>query len=700
MTHLFLCREYPPAPHPPGGIGTYVALMARLLADAGETVHVIAQRWSGASDAQQVFVQGRLIVHRVALDQAATMADRDLPDARPIRDGLLRSACPVQAFAWQGALLAEQLVEHDGVDVIEAPEWEAPLYYLLSRRALGLGPTRRPPCVVHLHSSTEQVYAANDWDRTVLDFHPMAALEAETIRAADALLCPSRYVAEQAAVRYGLAADRVTVIPYPVAATSPIERSDEIWTNGGICHVGRLEPRKGVIEWAEALSLAAPDGLSAHFAGGDTPLEVSGGGSVSAVLWARLSPGLRRRVHFHGSLDPAGLRQVLAGSWAAVVPSRWDNLPYACLEAMASGLPVIASPNGGMKELVEDGVSGWIAEAATPPALAHVLRRALATPAVRRREMGRVAAAALAACAGATIVRRHLELKRSLVSAAAHQASCVTAEGARAGIGVVVTAADEQTLVECLAGMAAQIERPRQVAVLCDSASDDTRRECTHQGWTVAGRRDAAVELSAAAAMIDADPSVGAVAFILGGTRLSPDALQVCAEAMAGDAAVGVVSAWTRSATSPPTIQMSSDPAAPGAGWPDGVPPFLMVRVDALRQVLTEALAGTSPSLPVSDLAALATAAGWRAVTYPRVLTTSSVSRLEDRAAAARYSAMARTVQRMHLPWRQWWRTVPAAERRRFVTAALRHPVRAVRQCAVPVGRAMRLRFRAPMAGL
>jgi hypothetical protein len=271
----------------------------------------------------------------------------------------------------------------------------------------------------------------------------------------------------------------------------------------------------------------------------------------------------------------------------------------------------------------------------------------------------------------------------------------------RAGIGVVVIAEDEKTLVECLDGIAAQIERPRQVVVLCDSPDNHARAECERQGWTIAARDDAASDPSAVATMFAADPSVGAVAFVRGGTQLSPEGLRACGDVFARDRQVGVVSAWTRSVVSPPTLGMPHDPEAPGAWWPDGVAPFVIVRIDAMRQALAEASIGGSPSTSlVTDLVCLVTAAGWRAVTYPRVLATHSPPRPGGRPAVVRYSAMARTVQRAHLPWRQWWRTVPMAERRQLVAAALRHPIGAIRQCAAPIGRAMRLFLpRRPMAG-
>lgn len=57
MKHLIICREYSPAPG--GGIGTYVAMISRPLAERGETVHIIAQTWKGATDKieKKIFVR-------------------------------------------------------------------------------------------------------------------------------------------------------------------------------------------------------------------------------------------------------------------------------------------------------------------------------------------------------------------------------------------------------------------------------------------------------------------------------------------------------------------------------------------------------------------------------------------------------------------------------------------------------------------
>ena len=440
MRHLFICREYPPSPYPAGGIGTYVRHVCQALADAGQTVHVIAHRWSGAPRLRQVSHQGRLTVHRVALDDpmADPGAGRDAlpPGARQAQ--LIGSDFPSQAFSWQAALLAERLVEFAGIEVIEAQEWEAPLYWLQWRRLHGQGPARRPPCVVHLHSSTEKIFEANGWRTDVADYATATAMEAFSIRQADAVLAPSHFIAQQTALRHGLDPAAITVIPYPLGARPPIERTETCWTGHTVGHLGRLELRKGMLEWAAAVALVGVDqaGLRADFAGADTPRAVTGGGSVKADMLALVPPGQRQQLRFHGQLDAPAMARMLAGCFAAVVPSRWENFPNACMEAMQSGLPVICSPCGGMVEMVEDGVSGWIAADGSAASLAQALRRALATPVDQRQRMGAAAAAAIQArCDSHTVVQRQIAFKAGLCQAPLRANLAWVGDAPHAGVG-------------------------------------------------------------------------------------------------------------------------------------------------------------------------------------------------------------------------------------------------------------------------
>ena len=71
-----------------------------------------------------------------------------------------------------------------------------------------------------------------------------------------------------------------------------------------------------------------------------------------------------------------------------VRPSHLEGMPLTVLEAMASGLPVVATPVGGTPELVRDGETGYLVPVDDPEALAGAISSVLADPA-KARDMGR-----------------------------------------------------------------------------------------------------------------------------------------------------------------------------------------------------------------------------------------------------------------------------------------------------------------------
>jgi len=445
MNHLIVCREYPPAPG--GGIGTYAQNISRLLAESGETVHVIGQLWNKSGKDIEEECNGRLVIHRLPFENRTVFVwprASSLIGSKVAR-ALYASDYPPLCFSWLAGALAERLVEEAGIDVIEAQDYEAPLYYFQLRRSLGLGPKRRPPCLVHLHSPTEFIARHNDWN---MDQRPVLIakqVESYSICAADALLCPSRFLALQAADNYELPKDGVEVIPYPLGDIAKVERNQATWSEGGICYFGRLEKRKGVLDWIDAAIGVAQQNAntSFEFAGANV---LDSNPILSEALLDRLIPhDLKARFVFHGRVRRSLIPQILKRARIAVVPSRWENFPNTCMEAMASGLPVIASPAGGMAEMIVDGQTGWIAVRADTAGLQKALARALETPPARIAEMGGAAAESIRRiCGNQQIVDRHLNFRRRLVDRGAKTLSAQpllngTAAKANRGIGVTIS---------------------------------------------------------------------------------------------------------------------------------------------------------------------------------------------------------------------------------------------------------------------
>jgi len=107
--------------------------------------------------------------------------------------------------------------------------------------------------------------------------------------------------------------------------------------------------------------------------------------------------GLNDKVTFEGYVSR--VEDMWNSAHAMILPSRGEGTPLAVLEAMMCGRPVLATDVGGNADVIEDGVTGWIADAATPRLLDAALERAW-NDRPRWNEMGRrahIAAKKLAA---------------------------------------------------------------------------------------------------------------------------------------------------------------------------------------------------------------------------------------------------------------------------------------------------------------
>lgn len=153
---------------------------------------------------------------------------------------------------------------------------------------------------------------------------------------------------------------------------------------GGITflYVGRLAPEKNL-----ELLLDAFAELSARRP--EVGLALIGDGPARAALEARA----RGAVAFCGTLTGDALAEAYASADLFVFPSRTDTFGNAVLEAMASGLPVVASADGGPAEQLRDGIDGWIVDGGSVAAWSGALERLAADP-VGRRGAGRSARAA------------------------------------------------------------------------------------------------------------------------------------------------------------------------------------------------------------------------------------------------------------------------------------------------------------------
>ncbi|HEX5830179.1 MAG TPA: glycosyltransferase family 4 protein, partial [Gemmatimonadaceae bacterium] len=213
------------------------------------------------------------------------------------------------------------------------------------------------------------------------------AVEQLLIARTGALVAVSEWEAETA--RRGLlgARARVATVPNGTGPCAVAEPDPELRALAGgeplAVFVSKLRPEKN--------PLAVVRAAAQLHAAGELP------GRVAIVGDGDLAPAVRDEIAargvgeavrwfpFGGSTAP-----YIAAADLLVVPSSWESLPITPLEAMACGVPVLATAVGGMPEAITDGRTGWLVPAGDEGALAGALRDLLGD----RERLARAGAAA------------------------------------------------------------------------------------------------------------------------------------------------------------------------------------------------------------------------------------------------------------------------------------------------------------------
>lgn len=144
--------------------------------------------------------------------------------------------------------------------------------------------------------------------------------------------------------------------------------------------VGRLWRQKNPLCLINAAKLLLEQGLT------DFKVFMVGDGELRAkVLQAVEQMGLRDHVELLGWREDVSA--LLSGLDIFVLPSLWEGLPLAILEAMASGVPVVTSEIPGNRDLVSDSIDGYLFDTNDAAALAERIRRLIDDPA-KAQQMG------------------------------------------------------------------------------------------------------------------------------------------------------------------------------------------------------------------------------------------------------------------------------------------------------------------------
>jgi glycosyltransferase involved in cell wall biosynthesis len=356
-----LSWEFPPRII--GGISRHVDGLSRALARAGMEVDVLTAYHPGAHEDEETPVgEGRVRVLRAG--------------APPIDP--LDFVCDIHQLDF-GLLQRLLQAGTDGYDLVHAHDW------LVAFAARTLKHGLRLPLVATIH--------ATEWGRN----HGVHTPEQRYIHAVEWMLtydawrviCCSQTMAAEVASAFTLPTDKVRVVPNGIDpervasrdSAAALARFRRRWAQEGeriLLFVGRLVREKGVEDLIDAMPQVLRSCPAAK-------LVVAGGGAHQHLAERARGRGVDQRVVFAGFVPEDDLPRLYTVADVAVFPSFYEPFGIVALEAMAAGVPVVASDVGGLSEVVAHEETGIHTAAGNPESLAAGICRVLSDDALAER---------------------------------------------------------------------------------------------------------------------------------------------------------------------------------------------------------------------------------------------------------------------------------------------------------------------------
>jgi glycosyltransferase involved in cell wall biosynthesis len=374
MKIAFVSYEYPPDTAF-GGIATYTLQIAHLMRQRGHQVEVFA----GSPLRSGTFTDGDILVHRVQCKNRAEFVTEIAPSFaarhQAIQFDLVESpeiGAESRVISAQHPHLPLVVKLHTPSYLIQRVNYVPPTVGMQARRIIGaIRRGQRPTLLAKQPYAPEQ-----DPERS------------QTLRA-DLITTPSNALGEELVRTWHLNPDRIQVVPNPYLPAPSLLNIPIETHSRRVTYIGRLEVRKGVLELADAIPRVLqrhPD-VRFRFVGAAWP-SPQPGLDMQQYLQHRLRP-YGERLEFTGAVALEEIPAVLAETDICVFPSRWENFPGVCLEAMAAGRGVVGSQAGGMVEMLEGGRAGHLVKPGQPRELAAAISTLVANP-TQRMNLGRL----------------------------------------------------------------------------------------------------------------------------------------------------------------------------------------------------------------------------------------------------------------------------------------------------------------------
>lgn len=337
-----------------GGLANYLHRLAKELVRRNHTVHVVTY----SNHPTQHFVHEGVHIHRIWAGQSQFWLNR-------LSSYRFREVILIVSHSWSLYHYLRRLHQTHKLDFVQYASYRLPGLFAI--------PLLKVPYTLRASSLTKTTDAI-DKRATTLGTRLNSWLEIKHFQAAQNVFAPS--YALQRILRHECGLKRVAVIPTPMYLETTAE-DDTLYKahlseNPYLLYFGRLQRLKGFEVLSRALPLILdklPD-LQVAIIGNEV-FDTEYGSLKEYAL--NLVGSNKSRLTFLDSLPHPQLYPIIRNARLVVLPSLVDNLPNACLEAMALGRPVVGTIGTSLDEIIEPEKTGFLVQPGDPQALAEVI---------------------------------------------------------------------------------------------------------------------------------------------------------------------------------------------------------------------------------------------------------------------------------------------------------------------------------------
>ncbi|MBD2345476.1 glycosyltransferase family 4 protein [Anabaena subtropica FACHB-260] len=377
MKIALISYEYPPDTAY-GGIATYMYQLAKMLNQRGHYIEV----FTASPHRSGTYIEDGIKIHRIIEENRKNRRDFSARIGKIFAERHATVNFDVIEGAEAGAHtkgsveitpdIALVIKLHTPTFMIDGINYVEPSLKMKVRRFVGaLRRGEKPKPFVSLY------------------YDPHTDIERLHTLDADEITTPSQALGNKLIAEWQLPSEKVFHIPNPYIPTQELLNIPIETHTDAVTFIGRLEIRKGILELAQAIPKILQHCPNTKF-------------RFIGAFWPSPEPGLDMRqyiekklkrysksLEFTGSISLDSIPSFLANTDVCVFPSRWENFPNVCLEAMAAGRGVVGSSAGGMLDMLDDGKAGLLVPPHAPEKIADAVVELLKNPKLRM-QLGQV----------------------------------------------------------------------------------------------------------------------------------------------------------------------------------------------------------------------------------------------------------------------------------------------------------------------